>query len=303
MTKIEIIGEERHHAKASEVYIDVKFRYGDKLCEWSIPIEYRRTGVHLADAEPEAQSNYVEEIYQICSPKNWEVFRREQAKFWAERPNASVTKAFFDVLVSDFTWKSVELDLPPNPNWSRRFQDLKEMGYTLATHTARFDPRLRKRTTQILLLPIPRGGTTGYEVWDPKLRDRIIGVLGNVDEFESAVRPKAGLLPDHKFPEIRWDADVKRDNLNELTDDEIRADFQLITNQRNQQKREVCRKCYQTGKRGTVFGVDYFYSGTGNWDESIPKRGKEAEVGCFGCAWYDLSTWRKSLNDLLDESD
>ena len=90
-------------------------------------------------------------------------------------------------------------------------------------------------------------------------------------------------LPDHKFSEIRWDENTKSENPDNMTDKEIQQKFQLLTNQRNQQKREICRKCYQTGKRGVIFGIPFYYKGNENWDESIPKTGKDAEKGCVGC--------------------
>ena len=80
-----------------------------------------------------------------------------------------------------------------------------------------------------------------------------------------------------------------------MTDDEIKQKFQLMSNQRNQQKREVCRKCFQTGKRGSIYGIKYYYYGDENWDINIPQRGKEAEKGCIGCPWYDIAQWRSEL--------
>lgn len=80
-----------------------------------------------------------------------------------------------------------------------------------------------------------------------------------------------------------------------MSDEEIRAKFQLMTNQRNQQKREVCRTCFQTGKRGVIFGIPYFYAGGPEWDERIPQKGKAAEEGCIGCPWYDIELWRQEL--------
>jgi hypothetical protein len=76
-------------------------------------------------------------------------------------------------------------------------------------------------------------------------------------------------------------------------------DFQLLTNQRNQQKREVCRHCYQTGKRGLIYGIPFFYKGSIDWNRSIPQRGKEAEKGCVECAWYDIERWRKELINFM----
>jgi hypothetical protein len=117
------------------------------------------------------------------------------------------------------------------------------------------------------------------------------------DAYEGKLGRKEGLLPDHKFPEARWDNNVKRDDLSVLTESEILDDFQLLTNQRNLHKREVCRGCLQTGQRGFPFGIQYFYKGGSSWDPKIPTRGPDAKQGCIGCGWYDLEAWRQSLNN------
>lgn len=73
-----------------------------------------------------------------------------------------------------------------------------------------------------------------------------------------------------------------------------------MTNQRNLQKREVCRQCFQTNKRGYPFGIKFWYEGNAEWDQNIPKKGKKAEQGCVGCGWYDFQKWRDALNDKLN---
>ena len=185
--------------------------------------------------------------------------------------------------------------MPRNPNPQRRIQDLKEFGYTIATDLARYCPNCNKNTSQRILLPIPRGGNTGngYETWTPALRKRIISILDSFDVYEYVNTPHC--LPDHKFSEIRWDDETKAENPDTMTEEEIKNKFQLMTNQRNQQKREVCRNCYQTGKRGIIFGIPFFYEGGPDWDNSIPKKGKDAERGCVGCPWYDIKKWREEL--------
>lgn len=291
-----IIRGYRDHAKASERYVDVRFRYPGKTVEWSVPIEYRRTGVHLSEASDPEIMAYLTKVYRECHPTKWSTWRATQSQFWATKPNAVVTKPFFDILASQFRWCSVPSDLPANPNWARRIQDLKEFGYTLAMQT-RFDERLERSCTHLLLLPISRGGITGYEMWSQALRNRIVTALGSYDAFEARKGRTEGLLPDHKFPEIRWDSDTRRESLEGLSENEIRRDFQLMTNQRNQQKREVCRRCYQTGKRGYPYGIKFFYEGDENWPDNTPKRGKNAETGCVGCGWYDLERWRSAITE------
>jgi hypothetical protein len=102
-------------------------------------------------------------------------------------------------------------------------------------------------------------------------------------------------LPDHKFPEIRWDRDTARVSLEGLSEREILSDFQPLNNQRNQQKREACRACRRTGIRPYPMGIKFYYAGDEHWPENVPSTGKAAEQGCYGCGWYDLEAWRQAL--------
>lgn len=290
----------KKHSKASEEYIDVEFKYPSYKTNWRgwVPVEYRRTGVSIPAGDKTKLYEYLNWVYEQMSPANYKTWLNEQQIFWnTEKPKAHTTKSFFDVLAKG-GWKCVQCSLPNNPNWARRIQDLKEFGYTLATDTNRYCPKCKMNTTHLIMLPVKRGGFSngkgnGYETWSPKLRKRIIKVLGSIDVYEDVHSPHC--LPDHKFSEIRWDENTKQDNPETMSDDEIKQKFQLLTNQRNQQKREVCRTCYQTGKRGIIFGIPYFYEGGPTWDSNIPTKGKAAEKGCIGCAWYDIARWRKEL--------
>ena len=296
----------KKHSKASEEYVSVKFSYPQKgrpanIWEGWVPVVYRRTGVFIKKEENDKLDDHLNLLYEQMNPHNWQAWKQEQDYFWqTEKPTAMITKAFFDALATG-GWKCVHCDLPTNLNWARRVQDLKELGYTLATDTKRFCPKCNKNRTHLILLPIPRVNLSGngYETWSPALRKRILNVLGNKDAYEN-VRALHS-LPDHKFPEIRWDANTKTENPEDMSDEAIRNKFQLLSNQRNQQKREVCRKCYQEGKRGIIYGIPFYYRGTENWDESIPKTGKEAEQGCIGCPWYDIDKWRDELIETLDK--
>lgn len=284
----------REHTKASEIYIDVEFIYSNKI-KWtgSVPIHYRRTGT-FANTKEEIKE-LIDKAYQAMNPKNAVSWLKEQEEFWKDS-NADVTKPFFDKL-KDSNWKCVAHELPTNPNWARRIQDIKEMGYTLSTNTNMFCDKCNKNTTHLILLKLPRGSQTGYEIFSPQLRKKIIKVLGNYDAYEGKVKNGNSLLPDHKFPEISWDDKTRQENPDTMNDEEIKKKFQLIDNQRNQQKREVCRQIFQTGKRQGIFGINYFYKGDENWPTSIPKIGKEAEKGWEGTGWYDIEKWRESLNN------
>lgn len=290
---IKIVEPERKlHSKASEEYLHVRFIYESETWDGWVPVEYRRTGVSLKTQDEIVE--HLNTVYEQMKPEYRTAWLEKQELFWKEKSKAQTTKAFFDSLIKG-GWQCVECTLPKNPNWARRIQDLKEFGYTIATDTKRYCPNCRANKTHLILLPIERGGLggNGYETWSPALRKRIIRVLGSVDVYENVVSPHC--LPDHKFSEIRWDEETKAENLDSMTDDEIRNKFQLLTNQRNQQKREVCRTCFQTGKRGYPFGIKYYYAGSEDWDPSIPEKGKTAECGCIGCGWYDMAEWRRRV--------
>ncbi len=291
---IEVIGE-REHSKASESYVDIVFTHEDGS-EWvgSIPYQYRRIGLSIESEEELAE--YLMSIKGFFTQDSISSFVHEEGSKWevgGSFAGKKTTKEFFLALLS-MEWMSYIDDLPQNSNPARRIQDIKEMGYTLATNTSING----KSGTCILLLPIPKGGVTGYETISKVLKKRIIKLLNGINVYENSPTIAHGLIPDHKFPEIRWDEDTREVN-DAATNSDLINKFQLLDNQRNQQKREICRACYQSGKRGIAFGIEYYYIGTPSWPSGAPKNGKDAEEGCKGCAWYDMQKWRASLNNFL----
>lgn len=291
----------RSHTKASEQYVDVSFRYPEAGSEWtgSVPIHYRRTGLFCHTVEDVVET--LEGAYDEMHPRKREQWLKEQEEYWnTQKSRAKTTRGFFEEL-KDAEWTCQNCELPDNPNWARRTQDLKEFGYTIATETGRRCADCGQNATHLIMLRIPRGGVMGYETWSGELRERILNVLGHYDPYEDSVR-RGSLLPDHKFPEIRWDEATKEENPEDMSDEEIRGKFQLLSNQRNQQKREVCRHCFQTGQRGKPFGVAFFYEGGSTWPDDVPQTGKDAEEGCHGCGWYDMDRWRQELNEFIEEN-
>ena len=297
---IEIVEKERKlNTKASESYIPVRFRYDASVWEGWVPVEYRRTGVNIEEDDEDALIGYLNSIYTQMNPNNYSTWLQQETDKWSDSRSVETKEIF--MLLSDGKWhcRNCEID---NPNFARRIQDLKEMGYTISTHINYHCPICgNSRSTRLILLPIDRVeiAGNGYETWSPALRSRIMRLFSYIDVYEGTVNRNC--LPDHKFSEIRWDEETKAENPDTMTDEEIRAKFQLLTNQRNQQKREVCRKCYQTGQRGTMYGIDYYYEGGALWESSIPQKGKDAEKGCIGCPWYDIERWKKELQKKLEE--
>ena len=131
------------------------------------------------------------------------------------------------------------------------------------------------------------------EILSDETKDKIISLLENIDVYDNKKSNKC--IPDYKFPEIRWDENITCENPDLMSDEEIKNKFQLLTAESKNRKREVCHKCYQTGKRGIAFDIPYFYKGGENWDINIPKNGRDGELGCKGCAWYDFAEWRINL--------
>lgn len=195
------------HSKASETFQKVRFHYpGHPAFEWSIPIVYPRLGLELTSEEEIAA--HVAAIYAQAHPDNHADWRDEQRTFW-QSSRSDVTKPIFEALVKDLAWLAYE-DMPDSSNPARRVQALKELGYMVATR------KRPGRPYEFMILPVPRGAETGYEWWSGALRKRIVRALGSYDAYEAKKVNPDHLLPDHRFPEVRWDSDTRRETLEHL---------------------------------------------------------------------------------------
>lgn len=277
------------HGKASEAYVEVCFRQEDGF-EWHtfVPYQNRRQGMQLrSEVELAAYLKSIKRFFAKDAIEQW--IKKEKARWMGSK--AAVTKGFFESML---TLKPVT-EFPESNNPARRIQDIKDAGYTVATLT-----KFQGGKTARVLLPLPLASEMGYETFTPQFKARVIRLLKGINAYEAKPTPKAGLIPDHKFAEVRWDSQTKGENLMSMSDDEVVAKFQLLDNQRNQQKREVCRRCFQEGVRGVIYGIPYFYEGNEIWAPDIPMTGKEAEAGCIGCGWYDIEEWRRRLIEKLN---
>lgn len=277
--------------KASEKYVRTSFVQADGF-RWDTVVPYvdRRAGLNIQTEQELAEYLVsIKPYFRKNAMVNWKKIERKR-----ELIGGSVTPLFFDVLLS---FKEEFERFPVNPNSARRIQDIKDAGYTLASVPR---PNGLKGYNRILL-PLPLHTEMGYETFTPQFKARVIRILKERNAFEARVTAKKALIPDHKFSEVRWDDETRAENSMAMTDEQIIQKFQLLDNQRNQQKREICRRCFQEGIRGTIYGIKYFYEGDEHWDSSIPKVGKAAEKGCVGCPWYDIEKWRAVLNKLLEK--
>lgn len=277
------------HAKASERYVIISVSDGTESKEWYLPYYYRRTNVRI-DTVAELV-DYVRHCVDLFSKKHIEAFKTRTGKLAKTLfgKNANVTLPIFKKLLAncgEWVWNKQFA----NPNPQRRIQAIKEAGFTVAT-------KIDGHKTYHTLLPFDVVKAPTYETISPKTRRAIFKALGGIDAY-SGKPASLSVLPDHKFPEIRWSAGTEESNEN-LSDEDMRIKFQLIPERINQEKREVCRRCFQTGIRGTLNGINYFYHGDERWPSNVPTIGPTAKGGCLGCFWFDMAEWRKSLNLLI----
>ena len=241
------IGCFHEHGKASEAYVEVTFIQDDGF-RWDTIVPYvnRRAGLSIESEEQlAAYLKSLKPYFQETAMCDW---RDAERKVW-EATKADVTKEFFFALL---TFKPV-IEFPPNDNPARRIQDIKDAGYTVATI-----PNYKGRKSARILLPVPKLSEMGYETFTPQFKARVIRLLNGINAYECRPTAPKGLIPDHKFSEVRWDKNTRSENPMTMTDQEVVRKFQLLDNQRNQQKREVCRNCFQTGRRGVIYGIQFF---------------------------------------------
>jgi hypothetical protein len=285
-----LVTEFIHNGKSSESYIRTTFVQSDGF-KWNtvVPFYNRRSGLFIETEDELAE--YLRKIKPFFTKNSMKKWAKVERAKWT-KSNAVVTKEFFFVLLS---FKE-ETEFPPNDNPARRIQDIKDAGYTVASI-----PGGPQKKTIRILLPIPLNAEMGYETFSAQFKARVIRLLKGINAFEAKPTTAKGLIPDHKFSEVRWDDKTKAENPMDMSDEDVISKFQLLDNQRNQQKREVCRRCFQEGKRGIIYGLPFFYVGDENWPSNIPTVGKKAEEGCVGCAWYDIERWRSELLKLLND--
>jgi hypothetical protein len=133
----------------------------------------------------------------------------------------------------------------------------------------------------------------------PAAARRIRVYYDHTDVIELRQRPESEIVIDHRFPMLRWGGpELKVDYA--ARDDEMCRHFQLLKKDQagnhNLLKSRACERCFKDGKRGTPFGINFFYEGGTRWPKDVPIEGPGAEAGCHGCGWYDFASWRLALN-------
>lgn len=291
-TNIKVLGF-KSNGPACEEYIHTVFSDNDYSIETMVPYVYRRSNLELFD---ELQiSSYLIDLERY--------FKKSEVIKWMNKNNSensngdTVYSDFLRILINSGCREVPQNKFPKNNNPQKIIQAIKDNGFVLSVLRGTKNNGYK---TRYWILPLPRINTMYYETMSRNFRNKVKAVFNRINAYENKKTNPNGLLPDHKFPEIRWDETTYEDNFEDISEPQIRQKFQLLDTQRNQQKREVCRACKKTQKRGEIFGIKYFYKGTEDWDPSIPQIGKDAEKGCEGCPWYDIQEWRLHLQELID---
>ena len=278
---------------ACEKYVNTTFSQDDFTIETMVPYVYRRSNLFWETSEEVA--NYLKSLKKY--------FTREYIDNWCSKESSQLANRkskknqYLRILLNSKCNVLTPNKFPSVKNPQKLIQEIKDMGYVVSVLRGEIiDHNVQ---TRYWILPIPKTSCVTYEKMSKNFRQHVIDILGEIDVYEG--KRGVGLLPDHKFSEIRWDENVPELNPVDMAPEKVRHKFQMMTTQRNQQKREVCRKCFKTGVRGRIFGLNFYYEGTEMWDPNIPKTGKEAERGCVGCPWYDIQKWREEVQKKLNQ--
>ena len=130
-----------------------------------------------------------------------------------------------------------------------------------------------------------------------KLASKVKEVLKYEEALFLRKMPPKELEVDHKFPQIRWG---KNEDINnpEMSLEEIKEKFILLSRSNNLLKSRYCEKCPKTGERGNFPGIYFWYKGNKYWDKNIDKHD---ERGCAGCFWNNPYKWRDELNNIVNK--
>lgn len=100
------------------------------------------------------------------------------------------------------------------------------------------------------------------------LVQRILEVYAYTDAIEQRKRAAHELVIDHRFPMERW-GDNEPPHLASMSESEIKQKFQLLkkdaSGNHNLLKSRSCERCIKTGKRGTPFGIKFWYERGEDW--------------------------------------
>ena len=285
-----VIGDEFIAEKTNDVFKEVVFKYDRYTWEGVLPKSLEKQGIELSDEQINAK---LPEYYEVLNPKNRKAWIDESNKSWKKEDQTyNVLKALFKG-----EWECrVHGPVPKvNPQPAARLKALKTRGYIIGSKRKSCAECGGKPMHDILVM-LPMGeerfenGNEMRTAMSDTLKERIKSILGMTEACFAVKRSSRELIIDHKFPSQRW-MSPESANPNDMSEDDIRKKFQLLSNQTNMWKSRYCDRCVKTSKRGEFMGIAWYFKGDENWAPVT----KGDENGCVGCPWYDLIKWKEEL--------
>lgn len=280
-------------SKTSDKFHEVKFKY-DKNKVWTgcVPSAYKELSLELSFEQ--VYSNLEKWFEELRYEKRPELRKKAIAKWGNVAPERTETgKVFLKLLQGNCEWVCRTCGTGKiNDQPAARIRDIKKRGYLIATKT-RDCQTCKSRTYQdiLILLTIDTQQRQEFRLpIDEATKARIINILNHKDAVFDVVRNAREFVIDHKFPSQRWNA-VESKNHPNMSEQEIRAKFQLLTNQTNMLKSRFCDECVKTGNRASFMGISWFWMGDNKWSGEAMGN----ETGCKGCPWHDIDLWRQKL--------
>lgn len=284
-----------YNKRASEIYVEVSFEERET---YLIPISGHRYDFFVDISSNDSILAYVESLS--------EYFLRERVEEWYSNLELLycelLSKRQLDFLKEMASPEGVcrycSLVYKESPNPQATVRDLKDKGFYICT-VQRYCEKADKLKTYDFLTPIPPHSLSKRTENIPEeTRRQVKRIYHSKDAYSG--RTDNSILPDHKFPEIRWGENPELSDNKDLSDIEAKAKFQPLSNRFNLMKKEACKKCFAEHIRQYPYGIKFYYQGAERWDDSIPYTGRGAEAGCVGCGWYDLLKWKEELNNKIN---
>jgi hypothetical protein len=203
----------------------------------------------------------------------------------------------FEVL-KDLKWHCSEHELPGSQP-AKAIQMMRQDGFEFEKVGANWEKRMfckvcNRKTPFRRLKSLTKTQRNISRInMSNKLRRRIIEFYGGKDEILGYKPTGRSIEIDHRVPQIRWkkSEEFYSDN---ISNEEIKKKFILLTREHNLLKSRFCEKCVRTGKRQPLFGIKFFFEG----DEDFNNK-----LGCIGCGWNNPAKWKEELNKLAQKKE
>lgn len=180
--------------------------------------------------------DYINECIIRLSKQNIENWQRAHLSKLCDKVNLSKTEDLLKRLLlnNEVCYKCYNKEIS-NPNPQKNIQSLRDKGYIICT-LQKYCEKCNEKVTTYSLTPVISCLNQEYETIPEALKKRICELLDFRDSYTGIEnREISSHIPDHKFPEDRWDENTPETTIN-MTDDEIKSKFQLLSVQTNLQK-------------------------------------------------------------------